>query len=141
MFDPDMPEPHVIESLTGFVDEAEKAIESAKELGYMGVSIGLSLEAALNLVEAAKRYQEPEPTCLGFPKYPESEKLKAVSEQSQAIGEFIEWLQLEKKIVFGTWEGNSVNPVNASIESLLAAYFRIDLKQVEIERKLMLQQL
>lgn len=66
MFDPDMPEPHAIESLIGFVDETEKAIESAKALGYMGVSIGLSLETALSLVEAAKRYQEP--TFLGFPK-------------------------------------------------------------------------
>lgn len=66
MLDPDMPEPQVIESLTGFVDETEKAIKSAKELGYMGVSVGLSLETALNLVEAAKRFQEP--TFLGFPK-------------------------------------------------------------------------
>ncbi|MGK4306535.1 hypothetical protein ACSMFS_22345 [Shewanella xiamenensis] len=66
MFDPDMPEPQVIESLTGFVDETEKAIKSAKELGYMGVSVGLSLETALNLVEAAKRFQEP--IFLGFPK-------------------------------------------------------------------------
>lgn len=66
MLDPDMPEPQVIESLTGFVDETEKAITSAKELGYMGVSVGLSLETALTLVEAAKRYQEP--TFLGFPK-------------------------------------------------------------------------
>lgn len=61
-----MPEPQVIESLTGFVDETEKAITSAKELGYMGVSVGLSLETALNLVEAAKRFQEP--IFLGFPK-------------------------------------------------------------------------
>lgn len=66
MLDPDMPEPQVIESLAGFVDEAEKAIKSAKELGYIGVSVGLSLEAALTLVEAAKRYQEPK--FLGFPK-------------------------------------------------------------------------
>ncbi|HDS1208408.1 TPA: hypothetical protein QDZ84_003447 [Shewanella algae] len=58
MFDPDMPEPHVIESLMGFVDKAEKAIESAKALGYIGVSIDLSLETALNLVKFAKRYQE-----------------------------------------------------------------------------------
>ncbi|SUJ08382.1 hypothetical protein [Shewanella morhuae] len=63
---PDMPEPQIIESLAGFVDEAEKAITSAKELGYIGVSVGLSLETALNLVEAAKRFQEP--TFLGFPK-------------------------------------------------------------------------
>lgn len=44
MFDPDMPEPQAIDSLKGFVDETEKAIKSAKALGYMGVSIGLSLE-------------------------------------------------------------------------------------------------
>lgn len=73
--------------------------------------------------------------------YPELEKLKAVSDKSQDIGEFIDWLQTEKGIFFGTWEGDNVKVVRASTESLLADYFGIDLKKVESEKNQIFQQL
>ena len=36
-------------------------------------------------------------------KYPEHEKLSAISDKSQACGEFIEWLGYEKGIVLAKW--------------------------------------
>ena len=36
--------------------------------------------------------------------YPEHEKLQAVNEKSQAIGEFLDWLRDEKRVQLVTWE-------------------------------------
>ena len=35
--------------------------------------------------------------------YPEHNKMHLVKERSQAIGEFLEWLQIEQKVVFGEY--------------------------------------
>lgn len=85
--------------------------------------------------------------------YPEHEKLQAVREKSQAIGEFIEWLQGTKHYVIAQWQ--QVDPdtepgelsgadeglfsASFSIETLLAEYFEIDLKKLEQEKQKMLE--
>ncbi|MBV7300230.1 hypothetical protein [Enterovibrio paralichthyis] len=66
MYDPDMPEPKFVVSLQEFIDNAETTIKTAQTLGYRGVSFEVSLEAAQQIIDAAKQYQEPK--FLGFPK-------------------------------------------------------------------------
>lgn len=77
--------------------------------------------------------------------YPEHEKLRAVSEQSQAIGEFLEWL--ERK---GIWlcmrepdnppfEGRFYPHTLGSNDRILAEYFDIDLTEIEREKRAMLE--
>ncbi len=36
--------------------------------------------------------------------YPEHEKLKAISDQSQACGEFLEWLSSSQSVTLGKYE-------------------------------------
>ena len=93
--------------------------------------------------------------------YPELERLSSVSDKSQAIAEFVEWLKYEKKFQIceyeeSTWltpDGEEVHkaginrekdiriltegfqPVHTSIQDLLAEYFKIDLQKVEVERR------
>ena len=81
-------------------------------------------------------------------KYPECEKLAKVSEKSQLIGEFLEWLQNEKEIALAKWaqvEGSVFSNSNLFLvnhtESLLYEFFEIDMKKVEKERKQMLKEL
>jgi len=83
---------------------------------------------------------------------PELDKLKRVQESSQTIGVFIEWLTNTKHLVLAKWK-KSVNdddelvdllePVwfgsYGMIETLLAEYFDIDLKKVEIEKQEILE--
>jgi hypothetical protein len=76
-------------------------------------------------------------------KYPECERLKAVSGESQAIGNFIEWLGEERMFIvkYEKVEGyrdEQALPVTKSIEQMLADYFDIDLKKVEKERRAIL---
>jgi ribosomal protein S12 methylthiotransferase accessory factor YcaO len=87
---------------------------------------------------------------------PECEKMRAVKEKSQAIGEFLEWLSAEKGVhlaeyhrhtrgcldheahlVCGLLEDHSVR-WNYSIERLLAEYFDINLDKVETEKQALL---
>lgn len=88
-------------------------------------------------------------------KYPESEKLLAVREESQKIGEFLEWLK--SKVTLATWEENEDDDTQAYMaeilcpvykynggngtQLLLAEYFGIDLDQVEEERRRILEEL
>ena len=77
------------------------------------------------------------------PKYPECDKMIAVSKESHAIGNFLEWLN-EQKIVlaeYGTERGyrGTLFHTHVSIEKLLAQYFEIDLDKVENERRRMLK--
>ena len=65
---------------------------------------------------------------------PEHEKLKEVQPQSQAIGEFIEWLG-EQGIWLSSFNRfDRLEPINDSAEKLLARYFEIDLKVLEAEK-------
>lgn len=71
--------------------------------------------------------------------YPEHVKLGAVKETSQEIGEFIEWLQTEKKLCLASFLGDVLcGGAHASLEELLAEYFDIDLVKLEEEKSAML---
>ncbi len=63
-------------------------------------------------------------------KTPECDKLYKVKDESQTIGEFLDWLQEEHEIF-----------LPFSITDLLAEYFEIDLKEVERERRAILDEL
>lgn len=71
--------------------------------------------------------------------YPECEKLLAVRDKSSAISEFLEWCE-ENSIVLRQWRNDEFCPemLGRSHEELLAEYFGIDLKKVEVERREML---
>lgn len=89
----------------------------------------------------------------------ECERMVAVKDKSQAIGQFLEWLQEEKGVhlaeyhrhtracldheahlVCGLLEDHSVR-WSYSIERLLAEYFNIDLDKVEQEKQAMLEEI
>ena len=98
--------------------------------------------------------------------YPELEKLSAISDKSQAIGEFLEWV-LEKKGAFLAldveWEEDKPTvaaygldpedpdyetrkvkrqatcPLTCSVDDLLAEFFEIDQGKVDKERRAMLK--
>jgi len=116
-------------------------------------------------------------------KYPEHDKLTEVREQSQAIGEFLEWLEgqgvklCRYQVQFETWSiyvhrdtgerwARSTEPqgvdalhwlptgetkdvtvdegfrlVTERVENLLAAFFDIDLANLEAEKRQMLAEL
>ena len=85
--------------------------------------------------------------------YSEVAKMVAVKEKSQAIGEFIEWLEGHKAVVFAQWaqevcpNGYSCShkhepqlfPMHYDIETLLADFFDIDLNKVEKEKRAILK--
>lgn len=105
-----------------------------------------------------------------MPKYAtECDKMLEVSPKSQAIGEFIDWLQTEKGWVFAKKHGHSDGcrtlgdagpngdlpratiqicglrtgeyiPTSFRIEELLAEFFGIDLAKVETEKRAMLEE-
>lgn len=74
--------------------------------------------------------------------YPEHEKINAVKDQSQTIGDFLDWIRREKGIVLANY-GNSdvawLAPDGTAKERLLAEYFEIDLDALEAEKRAMLQ--
>ena len=80
--------------------------------------------------------------------YSEHEKLKKVSEKSQAIGDFVNWLSLKKEIMFakyhktekGTYE-NFPKPVCVNIEKYLAEFFEINLDKLEEEKRKILEEM
>lgn len=71
--------------------------------------------------------------------YPEHEKLEAVLEKRDIIGEFLEWLQ--ERYTLGTFIqfkgalSQELWPARKSVEELLAAYFNIDTKKLEEEKR------
>jgi hypothetical protein len=90
---------------------------------------------------------------------PETDKMLAVKDNSQAVGEFIEWLgrnkmviaryaskedewadEGEERVATGVKEGDLL-PVYTSIEKMLAKYFKIDLDKVEKEKRQILEDL
>lgn len=74
--------------------------------------------------------------------YPEHDKLVAVKDESQAVGEFLttcgyalcEWVEAED-------EPNGYYPVAMSIERILAKHYGIDLGKIEKEKRQMLEAL
>jgi hypothetical protein len=79
-------------------------------------------------------------------KYTESEKLKAISEQSQLCGEFLEWLMSKYNLIDRNekFETPSI-PIGFSsfvkIDNLLAEFFDIDMSLVEKERIQMIEEM
>ncbi len=73
-----------------------------------------------------------------LPACPECDKLAKVSEDSQKIGEFIDWLH-SQEIELAKWEDDELFTIHESIEKLLAKYFEIDLVKVENERQALLK--
>ena len=65
-------------------------------------------------------------------KFPEHEKLKAVSAESQKTGAFLDWLQ--SHYAEATWELPRIN-------QLLAEYYEIDENQLELEKRAMLNEM
>lgn len=63
--------------------------------------------------------------------YPEHDKLRKISDRSQACGEFLDWLEEEKG-----WELPS-----HSKPALLAEFFEIDQERLEDEKQAMLNEL
>ena len=74
-------------------------------------------------------------------KYPECEKLKEVSDKSQVVGEFLDWLSCNKEVCLAKWEGERLSEFYYSPENLLAEFFEIDLNKVEEERREILKSL
>ncbi len=96
------------------------------------------------------------------PATPELDKLHAVKDASQACGEFVEWLYIEKHIVLATphrhtrfcregedergplncdAHGGELVGVSVGINTLLAEFFEIDLDKVEAEKRALLDQI
>lgn len=68
-------------------------------------------------------------------KYPESAKLLAVSKESQTCGELLEWLGSQGYVLCTIEsDSNKFYPINRSIETLLAAFFEIDLGALDKEK-------
>jgi hypothetical protein len=78
-----------------------------------------------------------------IPPTPELEKMGRVREESQAIGEFLEWLSSTKHVHLAqSVEGyNFPQHFAYQTEELLAEFFEIDLKKVEAERRAILASL
>lgn len=83
--------------------------------------------------------------------YPEHEKLKEVQDQSQIIGEFLEWLRGKYELCEFKDEcsecfecGEVVEgyyPIAFNIEKILADYYDVDLNKLEQEKREMIKSL
>jgi len=84
-----------------------------------------------------------------YPQTPELDKMSKVKEESQKIGEFLDWLQNTKRITLAQWaaaiadedddEQDRLVAIRQSIEDLLADYFKIDQVKAEQERRALLE--
>jgi hypothetical protein len=78
---------------------------------------------------------------------PEIAKLKGVMHQSQAIGEFIDWLEEQDIHIccYADYDGRQrrteLTYLNEGKEKLLARYFEIDLNRVDDEKRAILEDL
>lgn len=88
------------------------------------------------------------------PKYPEHLKLKAVRDKSQCVGEFLQWLSVEKNIYLSKYinsrppeedeDEDDIPKVLVTITTpmldLLSEFFEIDQKKLEDEKQEMLEE-
>ena len=77
---------------------------------------------------------------------PELDRIAKVHDQSEIIGQFLEWLQDASHYAIGEWisERNvqdSFVPAHPDINRLLAEYYDIDLDKVDQERKQILDEI
>lgn len=80
-------------------------------------------------------------------RWPEHERLHAVADDSQKLGDFLEWCQ-RQRLALMAWQddpargdGGSWRPDRRGIPDLLAAYFGIDQAALEAEQRAMLEAL
>lgn len=76
------------------------------------------------------------------PAMPECNKMLAVKDQSQIIGEFIEWLHSQGFVIASWGEGGVEDMLweeTNTIEEWLAMFCGIDLSKVEQERRALLE--
>lgn len=78
---------------------------------------------------------------MNYPPTPELDKMLAVNDKSQVIGEFLDWLRNDRDIIFAKYHKDELYPEYSSIEKLLAEFFGIDLKKIEEERRAILKSL
>ena len=72
-------------------------------------------------------------------RYTQHEKLKKVQKESQAIGEFIEWMQSDQGYtVCENPTGEEFFPVRFNIQEILAKFYGINLNKLEEEKRHML---
>ena len=73
--------------------------------------------------------------------YPTLGRIKAVSKESQAIGEFLEWATANGFTLCEktTWATVPWAPTLMTVEGLLARYYDIDLAAAELERRSILE--
>lgn len=77
--------------------------------------------------------------------YPEHNRMAAVKDPAQIIGNFLDWLRTEQNVCFGFPHRNLPYLVDhqfesLSIEQILAIFFQIDLKIIEAEKDAMLEE-
>lgn len=82
------------------------------------------------------RFDEVEPH---EPFYPEHEKLKALGGQNQIVGDFIEWLGTQGRVIAEYDKHDRLYPVFHSRDQMLADFFEIDLKRLNREKDLILE--
>lgn len=76
-----------------------------------------------------------------YPSTPTLDRVKEITPYSQKIGEFLEWLQHERKICLATYHEHTDDqllPAHASISTLLHEFFEIDPGKEETERRAVL---
>jgi hypothetical protein len=78
-----------------------------------------------------------------IPKTPTLEKMQSIHQESQAIGEFLEWLP-DIGIKLCEWDDEAPGPtkywpVSKTIERLLSWYFEIDLDKADDEKRSLLE--
>jgi len=95
---------------------------------------------------AERRAAQPVKT----PAVPTLDRIRQVHDQSQAIGEFLDWLRNDKKIELCRWsqfvgwrrddggDGGQFAPTSDTIHGLLHEYFEIDPEAEERERRALL---
>ena len=74
-------------------------------------------------------------------KMPECNRALSIHDKSQAIGEFIDWLEEEKKIHLCEEAGVGLAFTFERTEDLLAEFFGINLAKMEREKRDMLKEL
>lgn len=73
--------------------------------------------------------------------FPQHEKLKSIQKESQALGQFLDWLNSEGIALCQLGERDHFFPIYKRTEVILANYFDIDLDLLEQEKLEMLKQL
>lgn len=79
---------------------------------------------------------------LALSKYPEHDKLQKVQVESQAIGEFHDWMNEQGyNICELEGEHDRFIPIHRRIDDLMAEFFGIDRDKVEEEKRQMLDEM